>query len=167
MNKKQELSYPTPKRGLPFEFKYDFAMRGYANCLKGFFYVIREEFGAETALRLYEKLCNMDDRIKNLTKTLLKIFKLTGNDAETIGKVWNLWWELTGKEGTILERSKTIDRTKITKCPWRTAFKDISDWGLIWCNIVAKTVNPKATVERPKAMCAGDPHCEYLYKVEE
>ncbi len=70
-------------------------------------------------------------------------------------------------EYTILERSKTINRIKVTKCPWKTEPKDISDWVLIFNNIVNKTINPKATLERPKAMCAGDSYCEYVWKIEE
>ena len=44
---------------------------------------------------------------------------------------------------------------------------DVSVWVLPFYITVAKTINPKATVERPKGMCAGDSHCEYIFKIEE
>lgn len=109
----------------------------------------------------------MGDRIKNLTNFFLTTFKIEGNDCETNAKWWDIWYELMGFESTWLERKKTINRTKITKCPVKTEYKDISDWALTFCDIIAKTINPKATVERPKAMCAGDPHCEYIVRLEE
>ena len=109
----------------------------------------------------------MGDRIKNLTNFFLTTFKLEGNDCETIGKWWDIWNELMGQETIILERSKTINRARITKCPVKTEYKDINEWDLIFNNIVAKTINPKITVERPKGMCAGDPYCEFIYKIEE
>ncbi len=40
---------------IPWELKYNFAMEQYANCRKELFYVIRDEFDADTALMLYEK----------------------------------------------------------------------------------------------------------------
>lgn len=104
---------------------------------------------------------------KNITNTIRTIFKIEGNDMEAILKWFEIWWEFWGHEATILEFSKTIWRSKFTKCPWKTEYKDISDWALPFCNIVHKTINPKATVERPKAMCAGDPYCEYVTKIEE
>ena len=152
---------------IPWELKYDFAIRSNASVLKSLLYAIREEYGASATLKLYEKACQMDDRIKKLTNTIQTIFKLEGNDAETIGKWWDIWGELVGHEYTILERSKTISKVKYTKCPWKTEFKDISDWALSYTNIVGKTINPKAILERPKAMCAGDPYCEYVWRIEE
>ena len=157
----------TKKVVIPWELKYDFAMKSNASVVKGFLYAIREEYGADAVLKLYERVCRMDNRIEKLTHTLITIFKLEGNDAETIGQWWDIWGELYGHEYTILERSKTISRVKYTKCPWTTQPKDISDWALIYVNIVNKTINPKATLERPKAMCAGDPYCEYITRIEE
>ena len=152
---------------IPWELKYDFAIKSNASVLKGLLYAIREEYGAAVVLKLYEKCCTMDDRIKKLTNKLLTIFKLEGNDAETIAEWFDIWNKLCGHEYTILERSKTISKVKYTNCPWKTVYKDISDWALSYVNIVAKTINPKAATERPKAMCAGDPYCEYIYKIEE
>ena len=42
-----------------------------------------------------------------------------------------------------------------------------NEWALNFVNIVGKTINPKAIVERPKAMCAGDLYCEYVYNIKE
>ena len=155
------------KIALPCEFKYDYAMSGYTFVLKAWLHVIRREYGAATALKLYEETCKIGDRTKKLTNLILTIFKLEGNDAETIGEWWEIWWECCGGEITTLERSKTINRIRITKCPWKTEPKDIGDWCVIWSNIITKTINPKATFERPKGMCAGDPYCESIVKVEE
>ena len=152
---------------IPLDFKYDYAIRGYASILKAWLYVTREEYGAAAALKLYEKVCKIDDRVKRLTNSLLTIFKLEGNDAETIAKWFDIWWELCGMEYTWLERSKTIAVAKITKCVWKTEPKDISDWGLSFLNIKTKTINPKITFQRPKAMCERDPYCEYVWKIEE
>jgi hypothetical protein len=155
------------KRVIPWELKYKYAMGGYAVMLKAFLYAIREKYGAAAVLEIYERISKMDDRVKNMTNSILTAFKLEGNDAETIGEWWDIWQDLIGQEVTILEQSKTIRRVKITKCPWVTEPEDISDWALIFTNIASKTINPKCTVERPKAMCAGDPYCEYIYKIEE
>jgi hypothetical protein len=152
---------------LPCEFKYDFAIRGYTSILKAWLYVILEEYGAATMLKLYEKVCKIDDRVKRLTNSLLSIFKLEGNDTETIAKWFEIWFELIGIEYTWLKRSKTIAVAKMTKCPLKTEPKDISEWGLIWCDIKTKTINPKITFQRPQAMCEGDPHCEYVWKIEQ
>jgi hypothetical protein len=152
--------------GVPLEFKYNLAMRGWSSILNGFLYVIREKHGAAEALELIERLFKMEDRVKNLTNTVKTIFKIEGNDIETWAQWLETWWEICGIEGTTLERSKTLLRTKITKCPWKTGYKDI-DWVLIWFNIVHKTINPKITLERPNGMCAGDQHCEYVWKIEE
>jgi hypothetical protein len=167
MAKEMETPFKAPKRGLPWELIADFRMTAYRNALRGFLYVIREEFGADTALRLYERLCTMDDRIKNLTKTLLKIFQIKGTDAETWAQFWDIWIEICGFQATWLERSKTKSRLKVTKCPFQVGYKDISGWALIWMNIVNETINPQGIFERPKEMCAGDPYCEYIYKIEE
>ncbi len=152
---------------LPCEFKYDYAMRGYVNTLRAWLYVTREEYGAATALKLYEKVCKIDDRAKGLTNTILKIFKLEGNDVETIGQWFDIWFELCGMEYTWLELSKTRATAKITKCVWKTGYKDLSGWCSIWLNIIGETINPKATFEQPKRMCAGDPYCELVFKIEE
>ena len=167
MAKKLEIPCPLSRRGLPCELKLDYAMRGYAGILKGFLYAIREKYGAAAALEIYERVMKMDDRIKRLTKSILKIFKIEGNDCETIGQWFDIFWEHCGIEDIILERSKTINRPKITKCPWTTEPKDLRGWCITWCTIPAKTINPKATLERPKGMCAGDPYCEYVWKIEE
>lgn len=55
----------------------------------------------------------------------------------------------------------------MTKCPWKTKYKDISDYTFIFAEIASKAINEKVTLERPKAMCEGDPYCEYVYKIEE
>jgi len=152
---------------IPWELKYKYAMGGYTGIFKAFLYAIREEFGAAAALKIYERVATMDDRVKNFTNTLKNVFKLERNDAETIGQWYDIFNELMESEATILERSKTIERRKHTKCPWQTGPKDISDWSIILETIIVKTINPKATVKRPKAMCAGDPYCEYVYTIEE
>ena len=152
---------------LPWELKYDWAIRGYAGIFRGFMYAIREKYGAAAAVEMYERATKMDDRIKRLTLTLLNIFKIEGNDAETIAKFFDTFYALNGTEYTILEQSKTTRRVKVTQCPWKTEPTDISDWALIYHNIMTKTINSKATLERPKAMCAGDPYCEYVWKIEE
>ena len=155
------------KMAIPWELKYNYAMGGWASLLKGFLYEIREEYGAAKALTIYERLCKRDDRVKNMTNTIKNVFKLEGNDAETIGKWWEIWSEINDQEYVMLEQSKTIRINKITKCPWKTGIKDICDWSLPFTDIIIKAINPKATFERPKAMCAGDPHCEYIFRIEE
>ena len=155
------------KRVIPWELKYKFAMGGWAAFLKSYHYLIREKYGADAALEMYERSCTMDNRVKNFTKTLLQIFNLEGNDAETIKQWFEIWAELIGQESITLELSKTSSRVKITKCPYKTEPKDISDWCKIFTDIVYKTINPKATLERPKGMCAGDPYCEFVTGIEE
>ena len=167
MVKKLHTPCSAPTRGIPWELKYKYAIGGYTSFFKGIMYAIREKYGAEAVFEIFERVWKMGDRVKNMTNTILKAFRLEGNDAETIGEWLDICGELTGYETTILERSKTINITKNTKCPWTTEPKDISDWALIFTHIVIKTINPKATVERPKAMCAGDPYCEYVYTIEE
>ncbi|WP_287584184.1 hypothetical protein [Candidatus Borrarchaeum sp.] len=157
----------TEKISIPLLLKHDFTLRAYSSIVKGFLYAIREKHGGNEALETYLRVCTMDDRIKNLTNALLDIFQLKGSDAETIGKWFEVWFELTAFEYAILEQSKTSSRVKVTKCPFKTEPKDLSDWALIFTNLVSKTINPKATVERPKAMCAGDSYCEYIWKIEE
>ena len=99
----------------------------------------------------------------------LNVFKLDGKDIETISKWWDIWWELTGVEYTTLEQSKTIFRTRITRCPWITKYKDISDWDLkSFGKRVAKTINPRMTVEQHRNRCAGDSnYCEFVFKIED
>ena len=155
------------KMVIPCELKADFRQRAYILLFKAYLYETREEYGAAMALKLYERVNKRDNRTKRLTNSLLTIFKIKGNDVETIAQWWDIWSELNGFETTWLERSKTIARLKVTKCPFKTEPKDVSDWSLIWHNIVVKTINPKATFERPKSMCAGDPYCEYIFKIEE
>ena len=155
------------KVAIPWELKYKFAMGGYAGIIKAFLYAIREEYGAAATLKIYERVCKIDDRAKRFTNSILEIFKIEGNDAETIRKWYNIYNELNGIESTTLELSKTLYRRKITKCPFQTEPKDISDVFLIFQNIVTKTINPKATLETPKRMCAGDPYCDYIWKIEE
>jgi hypothetical protein len=167
MAKKLQTPCAAPKRGIPWELKYDFAMKGYASASRGFMYAIREKYGAAALLEIYEMVSKMGDRAKNFTNTIRTIFNLEGNDAETIGQFFDIFIELTGMDAIILERSKTINRVKFTKCPWKTDHKDISDWALIWRNRITKTINPKATLERPKGMCAGDPYCEYVWRIKE
>lgn len=157
----------TKKISIPLLLKHDFTLRAYSSIVKGFLYAIRDKFGPATALEIYARVCTMGDRIKNLTNSIIDIFQVKGNDAETISNWFDVWWELTGGEHTTLEQSKISSRHKITKCPFKTEPKDIRDWALIMVNLVAKTINPKTTVERPKAMCAGDPYCEYVWKIEE
>jgi hypothetical protein len=168
MTKKLQTPCAAPKRGIPWELKYDFAMKGYTNLGKGYLFAIREKYGAAAALEIYEMVNKMGDRAKNFTNTIRTIFNLEGNDAETIGQFFDIWAELTDQEVIILERSKTVNRIKYIKCPWSTPFpKDISNWNLIWRNLITKTINPKAILERPKAMCAGDPFCEYVWRIED
>ena len=66
MANKLETPCPMPRRGLPFEFKYDWAMRGWAGNLKAFLYIIRETYGATAVLEIFDMVCTMDDRIKSL-----------------------------------------------------------------------------------------------------
>lgn len=155
------------KLAIPMEFKYELAMRGWNTMLKGFMYVIREEYGATAALKLVEKFFKMDDRLKNLANFIKNVFKIEGNDVETIMKWLDIWFEICGFEYTWLEQSKTLGRNKITKCPFKTGYKDLSDWCLIWNNIIYETLNPKVTLEAIKQMCAGDPYCEFVTKMKE
>jgi hypothetical protein len=151
---------------IPWELKYKFVRGMLTTLFKGFMYEIRERYGAASALEIHESLNKRDGRIKNTTQTLKNVFKIEGKDCETIREWFDIWWELLGIEFTWLERSKTIARFKVTKCPWKTGYQDIGDWSFNLFNIVAKTINPKTIFERPKAMCNGDPHCEYVYKIE-
>jgi hypothetical protein len=139
--KKLETPCPAPTRGLPAELKYDYALGGWTDVHKGFLYTLREKFGTAAALEVFETVCKMDDTVKSFIKAIQTIFNIKGNDCETIGQVLDVWDEFTGTESTILERSKTINRRKVT-------------------------TNPLATLERPKAICAGDPYCEYVWKLK-
>jgi hypothetical protein len=167
MTKKLETPCATPKRGLPAELKYDYAMGGWTTGARGFLYSLREKYGSAEAVEIFERVYTMDDSVKILTNTIRTHFNLEDNDAETIGEVYDIWDELIGIESTILERSPTINRRKVTKCPFKTEPKDVSDWNLPFVNMITRTINPDATVERPKAMCDGDPYCEYIWEVEE
>jgi len=152
---------------IPWELKYKFVRGMLTTLFKGFMYEIREECGAAITLKIYESLNKRDDRIKNMTHTLKDVFNIEGNDMDTIVKWWKIYWELTGIESTTLELSKTFWRNRITKCPFKTGYKDISDWDFLLVNIIVKTINPKATYERLKGMCAGDPYCESVWKIKE
>ena len=164
---KEAEDHMTEEVVIPWKLKYDFAMDGWISNHKGHLYAIREEYGAAAAIGMYDRFCKMGDRIKNLTNTLLKIFKIEGNDAEAIGQWFDIYHELFGAEYTTLESSNTLVRVRITKCPFKTEPKDLSDWDLGFTNMIVKTINPKATFERPKAMCAGDPYCEEVYELKD
>ena len=112
---------------IPWETKYKFAVGGYHATIKGFLELIREKYGAEAALKMYERVMKRDDRVKNITNKILEIFKIEGNNAETIARFWDIYCELIGMEYSWLEQSKTYYRSKITKCPWKTGYKDISN----------------------------------------
>ena len=155
------------KMGISWELKYKFAMGIYASGYKRWLYAIREEYGAAAALKMFERVCKMDDTMKSFTKSILTTFKLEGNDAETIANWWAIWFEIIGTEYSVLECSKAISRLKITKCTFKTEPKDLCDWDLIFSNIVVKAINPKAVFYEPKRMCAGDPYCEFVNKIEE
>ncbi|WP_287583752.1 hypothetical protein [Candidatus Borrarchaeum sp.] len=155
------------KRLIPWELKYKFAMAAYSAGWKGWLYAVREECGAATTLKIFERVQKLGDRVKHFTNFLLTTFKLEGNDIETIIDWWDIWWELCGIEGTSLLQSQTFARSEITQWPFKTEHKDISDWCKIFTNIVINTINPKATFERPRSMCAGDSYCEYVMKIEE
>jgi hypothetical protein len=66
--------------------------------LKAYHYAIREKYGTDAALEIYERTCKMDDRIKSFTNAVLKAFELEGNDAETIGAWWDLWHNSMGRK---------------------------------------------------------------------
>jgi len=158
----------TKKVAIPLELKYNYMKGMVTTLLKGFLYEIREEYGAAAALKLYERLNKRDDRIKKMTTTLKDVFKIEGNDMEAIAKWYDIYLEITGTEITRLELSKTFSRTRCPMgCAWKTVYKDISDWILIFFNEIVKTINPKATIERPIGMCEGDPYCEYIIRIEE
>ncbi len=166
MAKKLETPCPFPRRGIPWEFRYDYAMGGWNSLQQRYLYVIREIYGASAVLDVFEMVCTMEDRVQKLTNAIRTIFNLSGKDCATIGEVFDIWDEFMKIESTLLERSQIINRRKVTKCPWKTEPRDISAWSLPFFNIVGKTINPKVTVERPKGMCAGDPYCEYIWKLE-
>jgi len=168
MAKKLEPPCPATKRGLPLELKYKFVRGMLTTLFKGFMYAIREKYGAATALELAERMWNFDNRVKNMTHTILKVFNIEGNDIEALMTWWEIFYEHVGVEATWLEVTKTYARIKITKCPWSTPDpKDISGWEKIFNSLITKTINPKVTVERPKSMCAGDSYCEYVWKIED
>ncbi|MFX1519651.1 MAG: hypothetical protein ACFFCD_07005 [Promethearchaeota archaeon] len=167
MAKQLETPCAAPTRGLPFELRYDYMLGGWITGARGFLYMLRDKYGPAETLKIFERVYTMDDRVKILANTIRTVFNLQGNDCKTIGEVFDIWDEITGIESTILERSPTINRRKVTKCPWKTEPKDVSDWFLPFFNTITETINSKATLERPKAMCAGDPYCECVWKLEE
>ena len=168
MAKKLQPPCASPKRGLPWELKYKYVRGQMTTLFKGFLYAIREEYGADAALKIAEKMWKFKDRLKNMVNTFLNVFKIEGNDCETIGGFWDVYWEITGIEAIILERSKTYTEVKVTKCPWSTPDpKDINVWCEIWANTINKSINPKSSSKRPKGMCAGDPYCEHITRLEE
>jgi hypothetical protein len=166
MRIKEEVESMTKKMGIPWELKYKYAKGAWTTLLKGLLNEIREKYGAAAALEIYENFSKRYDRTKNMTKDIKDVFKIEGNDAETLAKWHDIWWDLTETEGNWLERSKSISRCKVDKCPLIQPHKDIGDVSIIFENVVVKTINPKATIERPKAMCKGDPYCEYVWKIE-
>jgi hypothetical protein len=152
---------------IPCEFRCELAIKGWTSMIKGFMYVIRERHEAAETYACVEKFFEMDDRMKNLTNFLKTVFKIEGNDAETIIDWLVVWYELLGFEYDVLERSKTINRHRVFQCPFKTRYKDIGEWCTIWTDFVYRTINPRATHKRPKGMCAGDPYCEIITKIEE
>jgi hypothetical protein len=166
MVEKLDTPCAAPKRGLPAELKFDYALGGWTDVHKGLLHTLRQKYGAKASLEVFERVCNMNDNVKNLTRAFQTVFNLLGNDCETIGQVLDVWDEFTGTESTILERSKTTNRRKVTSCPWKVGDNDFSTWFLPFFNIITATINPLATLERPKAMCAGDPYCEYIWKLK-
>ena len=161
--------YPAPKKGIPWELKYKFVKGMLTTLFKGVMYEFREKDGAAATLEFYERIWKREDRVKNMTKTLKDVFKIEGNDMEAIGEWFDIYNERLETEGyTIYERSNTFSRARCPiGCAWKTESKDVSDWALIFFNIIVKTINPKATIERPKGMCAGDQFCEYVTRIEE
>ena len=155
------------KMKIPWELKYNFAMKGWTSNHKSWLYALREKYGAVEAIGIYEMFNEMGDRVKNITNTIRTIFKLEGNDCETIGKCWDIWHELAGQDTNILERSKIINKWRIIKCPFQTEYKDISNWCNRFDHVVGSTINPNATWEMITCMCAGDPYCECIVKLEE
>ncbi len=154
--------------GLPWELKCKFARGQLTTLFKGVLHLLNERFGSVIALEIAEELWKYKDRIKNMTNTLKDVFKIEGNDIEAIVNWWNLWFEHVGIEATWLEVTSKIARWKINVCPWSTPDpEDISGWCVIFCSVIIKTLNPKATIERPKGMCAGDPYCEHVMRIEE
>ena len=166
MAKKLQPPCAAPKRGIPWELKYIYAKGAWISIFKGLLFAIREEYGAAAAIKLAKRLWEREDRVKNMTNTILNVFNIEGNDAETIAKWFDIWFELFGYEYTTLERSKTIDRRKFTKCAFVTEHKDVSDWDFRFCKIAAETINPKSIFEMPKTMCAGDPYCDFIFRIE-
>jgi hypothetical protein len=169
MAKKLETPYPMHKRGIPWEFKYRFVRGQQITLLKGFMRAIRTKFDAATAFEIYKMVGTTDERNKKMTTTLRDVFKIKGNDIEAMMTWWEIFYELLGIEATWLEVTNKIARYKVTVCPWSTPDpEDISGgYCFIFEDFVNKIINPKATTERPKGMCAGDPYCEYIYKIEE
>jgi hypothetical protein len=133
----------TEKISIPLLLKHEFTMRMYSSLIKGFLYAIREKYGADASLELYERVCTMDDRVRKLTHSILDVFQLKGNDIETITNWFRIFWELTGYDITLLEQSNKMSRVKITKYPFKTEPEDLSNWPKIFTFIVTKTINPR------------------------
>lgn len=157
----------SPKRGIPWELKYKYAIDGYSAILKAFMYGIREKYGAQAAIEMKERIDNMDNRVRRFVTGVIKIFNIEGNDATTIGEVFDVWNELCGQDVIVLERSKTTNSVKVNKCPWTTEPKDLSGWCNSFMNLVGKTINPKTTLEFPQSLCAGDTSCDIVWKIKE
>jgi hypothetical protein len=54
MAKKLETPCPFPRRGLLWEFRYDYAMGGWNSLQQRYLYVIREIYGASAVLEFFE-----------------------------------------------------------------------------------------------------------------
>ena len=164
---KLETPCAAPKRGIPWDLKYNFAMKGFEDFFRGLMYAIREKYGAAVTLEIFDRWVNDGDRVKDLTNNLRTIFDLKGNDCVTIGEVLDVWDEVCGYESFVIERSPTIYRRKVTKCPWTVKYKDVGNYAWYFKDQMGKGVNPKATLEMPKKMCAGDSYCDYIWRIEE
>ncbi|WP_287584188.1 hypothetical protein [Candidatus Borrarchaeum sp.] len=152
---------------IPWELKYKYARGMLTTLFKGFMYVIRERHGAAEALEIHQLVNKMDNRIQNMIRTLKDVFKIEENDIKALRSVWEIYLDLTGIISTTLEQSEKLWRHKITTCAWVTEPKDLSDWCYNYCSLMNKFINPKTTLERPKAMCTGDSECEFVVKIEE
>ena len=156
------------KFSIPWELKYKYVKGMLTTLFKGFLYEIREEFGAATALKIYEKFNKKYDRIRNMTNNIKDVFKIEGNDIEALATTFEIWFELTGWEVIWYDQSEKSIKFKCPfGCAWLTKPEDLSEWFLIIANTFAKSINPKAIIERTMGMCAGDSSCEYIIKIEE
>ena len=158
----------TKKMPIPWELKYNFIKGMLTTFFKGVIYEFRKRFGGVATLEFVESVWKREDRVKKMTTTLKDVFKIEGNNIETLQTWWKIYNELLGMNFTILELSKTHSRVRYpTGCAWVTEPEDISDWFFIFSNIINTTINPKATMERVKGICEGEPYCEYVWKIEE